>query len=346
MPITQPATPPTGEPTSAIPNEYDESGMQEVQDDVFAFDVEPAEQDTTPEITNIVDDPDQLPIEPENPENPNEPDPRLAEQPKAPVKPVEPVTPAPQTELKLYAGKFKTPQDLKNSFIELGGDPAQYGENVQQLEEAYQVRQREYSRVRAEIAHQEQQPSQPATPRQTFQEILSEEFSKYDPATFATPADMWKAQTQATAAAAARFEAQQPAPQQGISPQDMAKHVRTVEAIAALEAKAPIIKSNKMVRDNFAMHVRVLRDEGRMPTTADGHQDLEAAFKDFVQGYSGLLTEASKSVGLTNDAKELSSATNQDAAPSNPAAAPKADPGEDLVDEILGYKKEYDHKYQ
>ena len=30
--------------------------MQEVPDDVFAFDAEPVEKSTTPEITNIIDD--------------------------------------------------------------------------------------------------------------------------------------------------------------------------------------------------------------------------------------------------------------------------------------------------
>lgn len=53
-----------------------------------------------------------------------------------------------------YAGKFKTEEDLKNAFINLGGNPNRYP-TIEKLEEAYEVRQMEFTRTRQEIATQE-----------------------------------------------------------------------------------------------------------------------------------------------------------------------------------------------
>lgn len=339
MSLTQPATPdsaPTGTPTSSIPNQYNEHGMQAGVEDVFGFDAPEEPANETPEITTIVEDEADLPTE--QPDESQD----LENVEEQPVKPVEPAKPV-ETELKLYADKFKTAQDLKNSFIELGGDPAEFGDNIQLLEQAYQIRQREYSRVRADIAHQNQNPA-PA-PQKTVEQILQESFQGVDPTKFKTPQQMWEAMMNGFGTALNQVQAQVSQPVQGISPQDMARHVKTVEAISELERLAPIIKTNKMVRDNFAMHIRVLRDEVRMPTTPDGQQDLKKAYKDFVQGYSALLSDSQKAFTDTADAKALSTATNRDSAPGNPAQQPKKDPGDALVDEILDYKRTYDKKY-
>lgn len=336
MSLTQPATQdsaPTGQPTSSIPNEYNESGMQSGVDDVFAFDAPEETVEQTPDVTTIVEDDSTLPDQTQDLEN-------IETEPVKSV--VEPVKPAEQTELKLYADKFKTTQDLKNSFIELGGDPAQFGDNIQLLEQAYQIRQREYSRVRADIAHQNQTPP---PVQKTVEQILQESFQGVDPTKFETPQQMWEAMMGGFGKALNEVQANQPVPQQGISPQDMAKHVRTVEAITNLESKVPRLKSDKLFRDSFAMHIRVLRDEGRMPMTPDGHQDLNGAFKNFVQGQSAIIEEANKAFEATNDAKTLSTATNRDSAPGNPAQQPRKNAGDALVDEILDYKAEYDRKY-
>lgn len=348
MSLTQSATnpsaqPPSGEPTSSIPDNYDANGIQQVSDDVFGFDEPASEAPETPTVTTIHETDEEFEATQETTEEPT--DETVQEPNQDPENPQQPTAqePAqPQTELKMYANKFKSVQDLKNSFIELGGDPAKYGDNVQQLEEAYAIRQREYSRVRAEIAHP---PAQPAAPQKTVQELMQEQFGSVDPSKFQTPQEMWQAMMNGFGNVLNQVQAQQPQPQQGYSPQEVARHVKTVEAISELERLAPIIKTNKMVRDNFAMHIRVLRDEGRMPTTPDGQQDLKAAYKDFVQGYSALLSESQKSFTDTANAKQLSTATNQDTAQKNPAAAPKVSASDALVNEILDYKKEYDRKY-
>ena len=54
-------------------------------------------------------------------------------------------------EKSLYVGKFKTEEDLKNAFAELGGKPEDYSD-PRLLEEAYQVREREFSRTRQQMA--------------------------------------------------------------------------------------------------------------------------------------------------------------------------------------------------
>ena len=53
-------------------------------------------------------------------------------------------------EEKLLAGKFKTADDLKKAFRELGGNPDEY-EDIKMLEEAYRVREREFSRARQQL---------------------------------------------------------------------------------------------------------------------------------------------------------------------------------------------------
>ena len=52
---------------------------------------------------------------------------------------------------RVYADKFKTEEDLRHAFINLGGNPNRYP-TVERLEEAYEVRQQEYTRARQEEA--------------------------------------------------------------------------------------------------------------------------------------------------------------------------------------------------
>lgn len=52
---------------------------------------------------------------------------------------------------RLFAGKYKSEEDLRHAFINLGGNPNKY-KTIEGLEEAYEVRQQEFSRSRAEEA--------------------------------------------------------------------------------------------------------------------------------------------------------------------------------------------------
>jgi len=350
MSLTTPATPapaatpenaPTGNPTSSIPESYDNSGKQVVSDDVFGFDESVVETPDKPLITNLDAEEDEVVTPPVDPATPA--DPRAAEpKPADPAKPADPVTPAtPDSGLKMYADKFKTVQDLKNSFIELGGDPARYGDNTQLLEEAYAVRQREFSTSRAQIAHINQQPT---APQKTFQEILGEEFAKYDPTKFESPQQMWEAQTKATAEAAKRFEEQQVRTPQ-ITPQEMDRQIKIVNNINALETKVPRLRTDSSFRNAFATHIRVMRDEGRMPMNPDGTQNLVGAMKDFIGGQRAVVEEASKAFEAQNDAKTLSTAANADNPPANPAGAPRRSSGDSLADELLQAHDEYVRKY-
>lgn len=349
MPITESATSapasqdnaPTGNPTSSIANDYDATGKQVVEDGVFDFDAPEEVVEDKPFVQELDEEEDPF-SDPEPVADPAQDD---TTQPTQSAQSTQPT--APQTELKLYAEKFKTPQDLKNAYVELGGDPAKFGDNIGQLEEAYRVRQSEYSRVRAQISHGQNQPQQPAMPQQTFQEILNEEFAKYDPSTFASPADMWKAQTQATAAAAARFEAQQARQMQQpqITPQEMDRQIKIVNNVNSLEKLVPRLRTDQNFRKAFATHIHIMRDEGRMPTNPDGTQDLKGAMKDFIQGQSGVFAEVQRSFQSTQDAKQLSTATGSDHAQANPASAPRRSSDDVLVDELLDYKAEYDRKY-
>lgn len=63
-------------------------------------------------------------------------------------------------EEKLFAGKFKTEADLKAAYVNLGGDPNKY-DTVEKLEEAYEVRNAEFTRSRQVISEQNKNTSEP-----------------------------------------------------------------------------------------------------------------------------------------------------------------------------------------
>lgn len=337
MSITQSVTPEaegTPVPTSGIDNSFDEQGHQTGADDLFEFDQPETPVDDTPIVQpapgdEIVDDtPAETPVDEDGlegvrVEEENQPKPEEQPTPKAEE---------PQTELKLYADKFKTAQDLKNAYVELGGDPANYGNDVGALEEAYRVRQSEFSRVRAEIAHNQPAPE----PAKTFQELLNEEFAKYDPTKFEGPADMWKAQTEATAAAAAKFEQQQNQPKADqITPQEMDKQIKSLNEMHAIETKVPRLKSDKQFRNGFATHIMQMRQENRLIEKSPGVIDLDHAMKDYIGGVKSLVEEASKAYNQTQTAKNVSTATNSENAPTNPANSPSTSPEDDILNGIL-----------
>lgn len=59
-----------------------------------------------------------------------------------------------QEEAPLYAGKFKDEKALRDAFTQLGGNPDDYTD-AKLLEEAYRVREREFSKTRQQIAELE-----------------------------------------------------------------------------------------------------------------------------------------------------------------------------------------------
>lgn len=77
---------------------------------------------------------------------------------KAPAQPVQPT--------RLLADKFKTEEDLKHAFINLGGNPNRYS-STEKLEEAYEVRQQEFTRSRQELQIQERLNKNISTPKQS-----------------------------------------------------------------------------------------------------------------------------------------------------------------------------------
>lgn len=343
---------PSGTPTSAIPDSYDSTGKQAVDDGVFDFDVTKEEKEETPLVTNLDEQEDASDPTPDNPGSAPTKTPEQEAQEKADAeakakadqetkdgKTAEPAKP--QTELKTYAGKFKDVQELKNSFIELGGDPEQFKDDVGQLEQAYLVRQREYSRVRAEISHADQVP--PETPK-SVNELLMSEFSQVDPDKFSGPSDMMAALIKGFSNVLQKV--QQPvAPTQNISPEQMARQIKVVENMHSIETKVPRLKSDQQFRQAFATHIRQMRDENRIPKNAEGFEDLHAVMKDFIGGQRALIDEASKSYADTEAAKAVTTATSSDNGGGNPASAPKANPDEQILDDILGYHTEYNRKY-
>jgi hypothetical protein len=332
MPITQsataPASPteaPTGEVTSPIENNYDESGFQEVESGVFDFDQPEEVKEPTPFIENL-----------DQPAEPVEPKEEPVEEPK----PAEPAPKEEPKEEKLYADKYKTIDELENAYIELGGDPAKYKDRPEALEEAYQVRQSEFSRSRSDLKRVEELRKEPV---KSFQEILSEEMDKYDPATFASPVDMWNANKEATAKAMERYEQQVKTSQ--ITPQEMDHQIKTINELKNLETKVPRLTKDAQFRNAFAYHVEKMKQDGTIKKTATGTFDLTDAFKNFMEGQKAVVEEASKVFAETTEAKTLSTATSNDNSSQNPASAPRKAPGDDILDGLIEYHNEQDRKY-
>lgn len=333
-----PAAPaaPSSEVTPSTPStdSYDNNGMQVVPDGVLDFNDEVIDE-------TISDETQAQPADPQQPATPADPAKPDEQQPATPVQPAQPA--ATDTGLKLYADKFKTVQDLKNSYIELGGDPARFGDNVQLLEEAYAVRQSEFSRSRAQLA----QPAQPAVPQKTFQELVREEYAKYDPTKFTTPQEMWEAQAKANEAAAARFEEQnQGRQQQQITPQEMDRQIKIVNNVHSIETKVPRLKTDRNFRNSFATHIRVMRDENRIPVRPDGTEDLDACMKDFISGQSGVFAEAQKAYGAQQDAKALSTTVATEGGAQAPGSGtPHRNSNDALVEDIIGAHNDFQRRY-
>lgn len=351
MSMTQPATAastppatsteaPTGNSTSAIADNYDNKGHQVVDDGVFDFDQPQEVKEDRPLVTTILDeDPEENPEgEPatetsEENETPNENEPPA----QTPAK-VE--SPKNESGLSLYANKFKNVQELKNSFIELGGDPAQFADNVQLLEQAYQVRQREFSRTRAEMA-----ASQPKAPPKTIEQMMQEEFGAIDPATFQSPLDMWNAMMKGFQNVLTNQQSQQ-SKQPTITPMEMMKQTTIHSELSTLEGEVPRLKTDTALRMAFSTHIRMMRDEGRMPVKVVNGveiEDLKLAFKDLVQGQAALVNELQRTNQATAAAKNVSTAASPD---NGGTSLPKSKSPEDkIVDDLLGYKADFDRKY-
>lgn len=327
-------TPAPSEPTTPSPimEKWDENGVMENVGDVFdepsdqtppqvdPTPMDPAPTDQTPQVeTTQTPEPQKTPeIKPS--EDPNlKNDPRFVDnkQPENPENETEtPPTPEPPKapEPKLFAGKYETEQELKNAYINLGGDPAKY-DTVEKLEEAYSVRQSEFTRVRQaqadeqrqrEIAEEELRKAK--TPEEMVQGILEKiDFSKTT-----------NAEELGKALVAAMIPALQES-QKTFNPEQMvaeasaklASRQKALDEIATIEKEVPrlVIQYDNAgkpmpnpFRDAFGTFVQGLKNNGT-------YTGLQAAMKSFAGNTQVVVDDAIKNQNKQTEIKKINSAT-------------------------------------
>ena len=189
-------------------------------------------------------------------------------------------------EEKVYAGKYKTLDDLKAAFVELGGDPDDY-QDPKMLEEAYKVRQSEYTRTHQNNLDKpnSDQPlnETPANVDEMVEKIFSE--TSEEASKIQNGVDLYKFTLKSVL--------QNLVPMlKNASPEELAKQVAPMIAkttaersaketeLREVETKVPRLRTDKKFRDAFAFHVRGLMTEKR-------YTNLDSAMKDFVQLTTG-----------------------------------------------------------
>src|SRR3989339_847200 len=235
-----------------------------------------------------------------------------------------PSTPQQPQQDTLLAGKFKTEDDLKKAYQELGGDPSRYSDQ-KMLEEAYLVRQREFTQSRQFLASQGQRKAE--QPRGT-QPVLDEQrvedaIGKIDWSKVNNAQDAVREAVRVSAQTLPRQE--QPSPEQiaeQIAPIIEDREKKLTE-LSSLENNVPRLKSDSKFRTAFAGHVNMQKMQGHFI-------NLQESMKDFLDVAQGAVEELNRSNQQNKTAKanaQQPTETDQ----TNNTEQPK-----DEVDEILG----------
>jgi len=174
-------------------------------------------------------------------------------------------------------GKFKTEADLRQAFANLGGNPDEY-QDVSALAEAYRVREREFSRVRQQIAELEKsnleeqgQDKQAGADDDMINQVADQiDWSKVQDAR-----DLF-AQTLKVVDQLYRYRSQQERQElvQQIAA-EIEQRERAAQELASVEAEVPRLKSDPVFRDAFAQFVAGQKQLGKF-------QNLKASMKDFL----------------------------------------------------------------
>jgi len=353
-PSSQPNNKPE-EPQAAasdpIQEEWDAQGRMKVADDTFLSDEE------MPTATGQPKEPGDVPAEPQPgvkpaPGSGQKPEDK-PDEPKQPQKPDgeeeeegEPKKPEPPVpEPKLLAGKYKDEAELRNAFIQLGGDPARY-DTPAKLEEAYLVRQQEFSRSHAELAEQRRLQAQAQAkdeqPQVTL-DAINESLAQVDWSQVKDARDVAKvvAQTvgQVLAAQQKQLDPNQIANQ--ITPLVQQREQRLGE-LRTLEEKVPRLRKEpgqtNPFRDAFGRYVAGQKSERAF-------QSLEQSMKDFLQFNQEIVNDLSQTYKTNEAAKNAAAAT---AAPDKggvASAQTRKAPEDDILEGIVTAHKDWHGKY-
>lgn len=355
-----PATPPAPEPTTQTVKDSMPAHLAGVEmKDTFlpeAGDEEPAAPETpvvpaTPTVTPPADGKDiTVPTTPATPAVPTPPveQPKTAQNEEIVDKTV--VTPPVD---RVYAGKYKTVEDLKHGIEELGGDPTGIDDPTA-LEQGYLAAQKIYNRMTErnkeaeKITTPKEEPKKWALDDATIDAMMKE--IDYD--TIENSTDLVKQTFQIMFKHLAEQlpnmipPAPEAAPQ--MSAQEMAAMVKSAEtandALGFIEAKVPRLISDSNFRLQFANHLSAGKKAGTYPTDPGKltRDVMVTAMKDFLAGAAAIAAEA-KSLEATA-VEDKSAAGTPDGGGTPATTTPPADPQADILDSIVGAKATQDQR--
>lgn len=360
-------------PTAGVNETFDAQGRLEIPDDALFTDEEAKdfseptpdpETPATPEPKPEEEVEEDIPTH-EEPTNepgvirakPGDPDydPRLPEsqQPvksaKEPEKPAETPDPQPaQPEpTKLYAGKYQTKEELNAAFIQLGGDPANYGNDPEKVAEAYQVRQSEFTRTRQAVAQEERQKElaqKQAERQQQAKGLVQEEIQKV---IAKQPKDVTELLQHLTEAMTNIVTQTQQPLQPEIDPNQIAETIQPIikereEKITELhdlEKDVPRLTSDINFRNAFAVFLQGQKSSGR-------YINMKESMKSFLGPNQTIVNDQVKKAQDEAAAKNDAIHSTQPNGGVNNSAPEKKTPEDDIVSGILSEHSTHVKKYR
>lgn len=249
-------------------------------------------------------------------------------------------------EPKLLAGKYKSKEELESAFKELGGDPSKY-QTPETLEEAYSVRQSEYTRFHQEqstvkqIETEKAQILQERTAKITetigkINKTIEDKLNEVDWSQVEDAKDIGRliGQTLAPVIGESLMNAQPALTATEVQQmqQDHQKDLQVRHEIDELMSEIPRLKNDEIFGNAFATYVAGLKANNNLTSLKD-------AFSKFV----GTQQKINDDAANTNEAKALAQATGKSGSENNLPA--KKSPEDSILDDILSSQKEDKDKF-
>lgn len=234
-------------------------------------------------------------------------------------------------ETPLLAGKYKDETALREAFANLGGNPSEYSD-VKQLEEAYKVRDREFTRSRQQLAEldrlnkpEEQADESKNDLNDVFEQVSKQiDFDKID-----GPKALF---TETIKAVDQLYQLRSQKERENLI-QQITTALETREnshkELTEVETEVPRLKTDTEFREAFADYISGQKAMGR-------YQGLKASMKSFLAIGQKITEEVSKQREVEEKAKASAASTNLSA--EGQATTSKKDEADQIIDAFSARK--------
>lgn len=250
----------------------------------------------------------------------------------------------PQNQPRVYANKFKSEDELKKAYQNLGGNPDKF-KSVEALEEAYEYRQGEYTRIQQEQAERDRLANMvpentagntmPEDPKQTVDSMMAKvDWSKVENAE-----DLGKQLLTIFMENMPQNNQQIPTEAQLVERLMplMQEREQKQKALTSLETEVPRLKTDQSFRKAFAYHVVGGRADGtKYPRTTEG---LREAMKDFLAWGRSIAEEGARQNEINTQEKRGAIAPKEGG-----EGLPAQNQGDEM-DDIIGAFAERQRKF-